>query len=544
MIAAVCPGRRESIVSVAVRVAIALGAVVALVLWTEPTAAFEPSWVQAHEETQLWSGPDSGAVSLGKVSQWGYLQVVRPETGSRLYVLNPETKNYAYVDASAVGASAPPAGAAVQLAATQGTGPVSSVPVSDAAAGTAGGAKGFVPWWVQNHRVTELWSGADAKASSFGTVSQWSYFQVVLPQEGSRLYVYNPVSRNYAFIDAGAVGPSGALPSALSRPASVVSAGEALRKAPTPGGDFQPWWVANFKETELWAGAGKDARSLGKVRQFRRFMVMEPQKGDWLRVWDPEKDQLAYVEASAVGPAGASVWLQAGAPKVVRNLEIPGRAISVPEKAYLRNLPVDADETELRALNNNTPVQVHQVVAGSDGAEWYVVGDGQYVRADEIRIPRPVATVALRSGKWIDADLSEPTLVTAYEGNRIVRTMLAIRGVDGAPTKIGTFKIERRVENETMDSETIGIPRDSPKGYLLKDVLYTQYFTNDGAALHYNWWLGNFGFPGSHGCLGLGKEDSEWLWNWAGVGTPVVVRESSADGALMAAESLPSGGQH
>ncbi len=227
---------------------------------------------------------------------------------------------------------------------------------------------------------------------------------------------------------------------------------------------------------------------------------------------------------------------------MVRNVNLPGRAVSVPEVAYVRNLPVCDDETELRPVPNNTPLEVRQAVVGADGSEWYTVGDGEYIRASDVRLPRPVTTVGLRSGRWIDADLSEPTLVTAYEGNKVVRTMLAIRGVNGAPTRVGTFQIVRRVDNETMDSETIGIPRDSPKGYFLKDVLYTQYLSNDGAALHYNWWLGKFGFPGSHGCLGLSLEDSQWLWEWADVGTPVVVRESSADGTATAVEALSTTG--
>jgi lipoprotein-anchoring transpeptidase ErfK/SrfK len=76
-----------------------------------------------------------------------------------------------------------------------------------------------------------------------------------------------------------------------------------------------------------------------------------------------------------------------------------------------------------------------------------------------------------------------------------------------------------------MDSSTIGIPRTSPGGYFLEDVLYTQYFTNDGASLHYNWWKGTFGYPGSHGCLGLNRDDAAWFWEWASIGTTVVIHE-------------------
>ena len=85
------------------------------------------------------------------------------------------------------------------------------------------------------------------------------------------------------------------------------------------------------------------------------------------------------------------------------------------------------------------------------------------------------------------------------------------------------FTILRRVANETMNSDTIGIPRFGPGGYYLTNVLFTQYFTGDGASLHYNYWSGNWGYAGSHGCLGLTYGDSAFLWQWAHLGTPVVI---------------------
>ncbi len=123
------------------------------------------------------------------------------------------------------------------------------------------------------------------------------------------------------------------------------------------------------------------------------------------------------------------------------------------------------------------------------------------------------------SGRWIDVDLAEPTLLTAYEDDRIVYTALALHGTILDQTPVGTYRIQRRVENETMDSSTLGVPRDAPGGYYLKDVLYTQYFTNDGAAIHYNYWSSNFGYSGTHGCLGVNLDDAKWFWDWASIGT-------------------------
>ena len=87
------------------------------------------------------------------------------------------------------------------------------------------------------------------------------------------------------------------------------------------------------------------------------------------------------------------------------------------------------------------------------------------------------------------------------------------------------FTILYRVANETMNSDTIGIPRFGPGGYYLTNVLFTQYFTGDGASLHYNYWSSNWGYAGSHGCLGVGLNEAKFAWEWASIGTPVYIFE-------------------
>ena len=70
----------------------------------------------------------------------------------------------------------------------------------------------FEPLWVQNHRITEMWSGPSGQANtvSFGATSgQFCSFLLVLPPEGDRLYVFNPYTQNYLWIDAVDVGPAG-----------------------------------------------------------------------------------------------------------------------------------------------------------------------------------------------------------------------------------------------------------------------------------------------------------------------------------------------
>ncbi|MBI4494965.1 MAG: L,D-transpeptidase family protein [Chloroflexi bacterium] len=129
------------------------------------------------------------------------------------------------------------------------------------------------------------------------------------------------------------------------------------------------------------------------------------------------------------------------------------------------------------------------------------------------------------TGRWIEVDRAEQ-VARAVEDGAVVHTALVTVGRAGFPTPVGVFHILRRVENETMDSRTIGIPLDSPQGYFLTGVLFTQYLTDDGVALHFNYWsppeaFGNL--PESRGCIGLRLPDAEFFWNFAQLGTPVII---------------------
>ena len=298
----------------------------------------------------------------------------------------------------------------------------------------APGEQAFAPYWVQNHRPTELWSGPDDKASSFGPVAPFSYFKVLAPQRGPRLYVQNPLNGGTAWIPATAIGPSGEPPASYFAPPP----------APAPA-------------------------------------------------------------ASAAPAAGA--------------LNVPARVVG---GANVRRRPIVSPETWLGRAGHNQGIQVLDEVTGGDGEAWYRIADEQYVHHSLVRLPRSFPP---HPGKLIVGELTEPVIVTAYEDAKPVYSALALKGTRAWATPTGFFTIQRRVANETMDSATLGIPRNAPGGYYLKDVLYTQYFTWDGASIHYNYWSGNFGYSGSHGCLGMNLEDSRWFWDWASTGTPLIIQE-------------------
>jgi hypothetical protein len=122
-------------------------------------------------------------------------------------------------------------------------------------------------------------------------------------------------------------------------------------------------------------------------------------------------------------------------------------------------------------------------------------------------------------GRWIDVSLTPLQHLVAMQGDLPVFRDLVTAGVERR-TKPGFYRVLRRVANETMDSRTVP---DATHKYLLKDVLYTQYFHTDGSAIHYNWWAVSWGYPGSQGCLGMRMDGSKFMWEWAGVGTPLLI---------------------
>ena len=62
--------------------------------------------------------------------------------------------------------------------------------------------------WVQTWKPADLWSNSGPTAISFGTVRPFTYLRLHGEVENGRIYVYNPKSQNFAYVDAGLVGPS------------------------------------------------------------------------------------------------------------------------------------------------------------------------------------------------------------------------------------------------------------------------------------------------------------------------------------------------
>jgi len=118
--------------------------------------------------------------------------------------------------------------------------------------------------------------------------------------------------------------------------------------------------------------------------------------------------------------------------------------------------------------------------------------------------------------KWIDINQST-FLVTLYEGTTQIRQILAVTGAPATPTHNGTFYIYLRYTTQTMR----GYNADGTR-YVSPDVPWVSYF-NGSEALHGAPWRSSFGYRASHGCINLPVPEAKFIFDWAPLGTMVVV---------------------
>ena len=115
------------------------------------------------------------------------------------------------------------------------------------------------------------------------------------------------------------------------------------------------------------------------------------------------------------------------------------------------------------------------------------------------------------AGRWIDVNLSTQSLI-AYEGNTAVYWATVSTGLPRTPTVTGQYKIYSKYPAISM----------SGPGYYLPNVPWTMFFYR-GYSIHGTYWHSNFGAPMSHGCVNAYTPDAKWLYDFASIGTPVVV---------------------
>ena len=119
--------------------------------------------------------------------------------------------------------------------------------------------------------------------------------------------------------------------------------------------------------------------------------------------------------------------------------------------------------------------------------------------------------------------------MTVTSNGQVVRVIAMSAGRDRYPTHSGVHLTLEKSRQVTMDSSTVGIPRNSPGGYYRK-VAWATRLSYSGTYVHAAPW--SVGAQGernvSHGCINVGTADAQWFYGFTQRGDVVNIVNSPA----------------
>ncbi len=193
----------------------------------------------------------------------------------------------------------------------------------------------------------------------------------------------------------------------------------------------------------------------------------------------------------------------------------------------------------LRPLRMGMVFRVEPTPVYRDGYDWYkvifdkrisyperITGDWYIAKVDQkVRVFENVGDLDYTketppSNKRIVVDISDQTL-RAYEGNTLFMEESISTGVGLDATPVEKFSIFRKTPSRYMQGPLPGAPIE--QHYDLPGVPWDLYFSADGSVIHGAYWHNNFSNEMSHGCVNLSPENARKLYEWADLGTKVII---------------------
>lgn len=120
--------------------------------------------------------------------------------------------------------------------------------------------------------------------------------------------------------------------------------------------------------------------------------------------------------------------------------------------------------------------------------------------------------------KYIEINLSTQTLNAYTAGGNLVGSWRICSGKAGFATPTGTHLVRGKSSWIRMTGM-----QGTSEYYNLYPIKWATWFTGSGHAMHDAYWRSSFGYPASHGCVNMPDAGASFIYNWAPVGTPVIV---------------------
>jgi lipoprotein-anchoring transpeptidase ErfK/SrfK len=234
-----------------------------------------------------------------------------------------------------------------------------------------------------------------------------------------------------------------------------------------------------------------------------------PVKSDTIKSWlqiTANKDKTEYyihVNQAAIAPSLAKL--------ANRYVKSPINQITATEDGTSRVVVGGRNGTSL-SDPNTLKIQAQQV------AKTAMDSKGLQFNTPLVSVPFQSVTPAAFN-KVLIADINTKKM-WAFENGNQVNSWLTSDGKPSTPTPVGQFKIYAKFSVQDMKGTN---PDGTP--YFQPHVRWISYFYQ-GSAVHGVYWHPRSWFGvnnSSHGCIGLPEDEAQWVYNWAPIGTTVIV---------------------
>ena len=193
-----------------------------------------------------------------------------------------------------------------------------------------------------------------------------------------------------------------------------------------------------------------------------------------------------------------------------------------------------ASAQRIGALVGNAPSRINalaaQLPAAADQGTFQSISSQLYQQKQSLAsaiFSKQMAPVAYNAGvgKLIVISLSRQVL-TAYQDGTVVLTTFVATGRPQLPTPPGVYQIFHRYSPYKFISPW---PYGSPYWYPSAWTSFAMEFIGGGYFIHDAPWRSWYGpgsnlYNGTHGCVNVPYNSMAFLWNWAPIGTTVVVQ--------------------
>jgi lipoprotein-anchoring transpeptidase ErfK/SrfK len=326
--------------------------------------------------------------------------------------------------------------------------------------------------------------------------------------------------------------PSSAAPSPSTAPVSAVSVASNVRRAGVPvdktvsltaeDGSFESVTVKAGRGGKQLAGELSDDKatwtSTARLEPGTRYRVtatavdgdgVEATKHSSFRTEALSLDQQTY--PSFVPLQGQTVGV--GMPVIVR-FDVP-----VTDKSAIeQHLSVTNTSDQKGAWHWVSDQEVHwrPVHYWKPGTDVTVTADVNSIPAGNGIYGQLSRTNTFHVGDAVISRVNAQThQMKTFINGKLAKTTPITTGKPGFTTRSGVKVIIEKFRHRRMNSETVGINRNSPEAYDIDDVEYAMRVTYSGEFLHAApWSVGSQGYANvSHGCTGMSTANAAWIYN-------------------------------